>query len=536
MKNLYRVSAILAAAALAAPLLRTAGRAAERPFILTKRDSRRSAPRAQDRDVITAAGLSLSVRDGRVRVDEMLARSNAGIGELQPADSVFYRNAKGILKARRRLFKTGLRRGDVLRYLNGHEIASLADAARALGDWEPGVRLGAVVGGPRTRVLSSRLHPVELPLPRKPEDLTFRERRIRDSHLADAHDPGRIPPLTAAAFTIGTGEPIWLNFPEGIPKSVRTGDILEGRTSTPMCTDAKLDFIAIPQGSRVWARAVSVRYEGAVTLVRLHIHKIRPVDGKTYPLSAMLTDVSGGGALLRISKGGTIVAASPETAGLLVGPDTHLQARLLEPLTLFERASFFLAGPGLWFRTAGKAKRQVFEVTHVIPGRSAERAGVRKGDQIHYIASKHASSLGFTDGLRHLYGPQGSKIEIRVLQRGSKRFRRVQLVRGVYYKRGLGMRIRPKDGELVVRQVHAGSPAERAGLKEGCVLLKVGDKDLSELDETGKKKLLREELADVKAVTVETPEGRIRTATLKSDWYALPLSVKTSLQKLTFKR
>ncbi|MFA5138899.1 MAG: hypothetical protein WC728_06650 [Elusimicrobiota bacterium] len=487
-----------------------------------------AAPSA-DRDILTSAGFILEETPGGLRILRTLPQSAAD--EMAETGTAFYRTSDGGLTSKARLVSSGLRQGDVLLYLNGRPTEMIASAARALRQWQPGTRLSAIVSRSGSIIgFSTRLPAPEIGEKRDASLLTRREAALQETLLEEAGDPSRRPPLRASAFRIGANERLWVRFPKGILKTVREDDILEGEVSTPVSGDSSLDFIAIPQGSRVWAQVLAAREDDSVYFVKLHIYKLQPVGGHIYPVSVILTDTSGDRSLLRVSAGGTIVAAPSDDDPAVAKGDRHFQAKLLKPVTLYEPDSFYRAGPGLWFKTVREGKAFAFEVTHVIPDRAADKAGIRKGDRITLVAGRSAANVGFSEGIGLLYGAPGTPVEVQVQYSEGKGRERVQLVRGVRYATGWGLTASVTDGAVFVSAVQAGSPSDKAGLKEGVKLLRVDEQDLAALSGQGLSSLLESGLSGKKTLTVQTAGGKPQRVNLSDASFPIPIPAPTKLE------
>lgn len=482
-----------------------------------------------DRDVLTSAGFVLEEAPGGLRILRVLPNSAAD--EMAETGTAFYRASDGGLTAKMRLVSSGLRPGDVLLYLNGRPTEMIAGAVRVLRQWQPGARLSAIVSRSGSIIgFSTRLPAPELGEDRDASQLTRREVVLQEAILKEANDPGRRPPLRASAFRIGANERLWVRFPKGVPKAVREGDILEGEVSTPVSGDSNLDFIAVPQGSRIWAQVLAAREDDSICFVRLHIYKMQPVGGHIYPVSAILTDTSGDHSLLRVSAGGTIVAAPSEDDPAVAKGDRHFQAKLLKPVTLYEPDSFYRAGPGLWFKSVREGKNLSFEVTHVIPGRAAYKAGIRKGNRITLVAGRSPANVGFSEGIDLLYGAPGTPVEVQVQRSEGKGRERVQLVRGVRYATGWGLTAAISDGAVVVSAVQTDSPSDKAGLQEGVKLLRIDEQDLATLAGQDLSNLLNSGLSGRKTLTVQTAGGKTRQVTLSDAPFPVPIPPPTKLE------
>lgn len=419
----------------------------------------------------------------------------------------------------------GLRTGDTLLYFNDRRLESSRDLdeALALGPARQSavaLRSGEVVG------LKSPSEPLAPPSARTARELAPAERRTQKSLLEEAgrQTPETLKALKTPAFRILGGETLWVAFPKGIPLSISPGDVVEGETASPMTMDSKLDFAAIPEGSRLWAQAVSVQEQesGAVKVVRLHIHKLQLAGGHAYRCSARLLDSGDGQPLLRISKGGSIVAGPVESSPHLAEPGSSFQIRFLQPLTLNESADFFKAGPGLWLRSSGGGTRS-FEISHVIPKRSADEAGLKEGDRVLSVDGRGADRLSFHEAVGLLYGPSGSSVELQVLRQGASKSESVRLRRGMLYRSGLGMSVRREGDSVFVKKVVPDSPAEKAGIREGDLLPLIGARETGTMGEADLRAALKEDLSGDNSLTVQTPGKPARKVPLQRGSFATPL-------------
>ncbi|MDD5658208.1 MAG: PDZ domain-containing protein, partial [Elusimicrobia bacterium] len=153
---------------------------------------------------------------------------------------------------------------------------------------------------------------------------------------------------------------------------------------------------------------------------------------------------------VKVSAGGTLVVGEPvrdEAAprrgrALLLEPDTRLRLEFDASATIFEPPQFYLAGPGLWIRSQDTDAGRRFEVTHVIPGRSAEKEGLRVGDILTAIDGRSSAKLEFEDALARLYGRPGSRLKVTV-EKPSAKPRTLELKRGVVYKDGVETPVAP---------------------------------------------------------------------------------------------
>lgn len=418
----------------------------------------------------------------------------------------------------------GMAPGDAVLSLGGAGPASAAKAAEALRSAPAGTRLSAVVvRGRSVERLGSPPSDPEVPSARSADRLTPHEKGLAEAHLkqADERAPEILRALRSPSFTVPAGERVWVRFPEGLSKLAEQGDILEARTSTGLTTDSNLDFLAVPHDSAVWFQVLSARDSGPARVLRLQAFKIRLAGGRTYPCSAVVEAVSGSQDLLRVSPGGSVVGAAEEGEALLADETRNFHIRFLEPWTLHEPDAFFPAGPGLWLKSSGTPERRRFEITHVIAERSAAAAGLRVGDQVSAIDGRSSERLSFSEATRALYGRAGSSVELTIEDKGGRR--RVRLVRGVLQRKGLGLSWRWEEEGPVVTRVFAGSPAERAGLREGARLLRLGSRTARSLGEPGLRAAFRGDLTGQDALTFQVPGKEPRTAELRRDWVAYPL-------------
>ncbi|MFA6091655.1 MAG: PDZ domain-containing protein [Elusimicrobiota bacterium] len=422
--------------------------------------------------------------------------------------------------------RLGLRPGDILTHFNGRRIRSSAELSEELAALPAGTRAGAVVlrSGRAVALQESLSIPSENPS--RDPSLTSREKRIQEEHLQEAERqvPSTVKTFKSPSFRIAAGETLWIRFPKGIPHTAAEGDILEAETATPMSTDASLDFLAVPSGSRLWLQAVSVKDSGRDILLRLHAYKIALADGHVYPCSAQLTDVSGDQSLLRMSRGGTLVAAPSEGSPLLASADRSYLLRFLQPLTIYESRGYYLAGPGLWFKSPQTEGVRSFEVTRVVENRSAEQAGIRLGDRVLSVGGKSVEKLGFQEAVSRLYGPQGSSVDVRLLRGGlGGRGETVSLRRGANYRSGLGLTVRREGNSILVKKVLPGSPAAKAGLCEDDVLLLLGEANAASLSDAELRAKLKEDLAGANAPVFKLKGGSERKVPLTRGEFAAPI-------------
>ncbi|MEK7746960.1 MAG: PDZ domain-containing protein, partial [Elusimicrobiota bacterium] len=419
----------------------------------------------------------------------------------------------------------GLRAGDTLLYLNDRKLTSPSDLDGAFSLVRARhsavvLRAGEVSG------LRSASEPLAPASPRSARELSPAQRRAQEELLEEAakQAPQTLQGLKTPSFRVLGGETLWLRFPKGIPSSIAEGEVFEGETAAPMTMDSKLDFSAIPEGTRVWAQAVSVQEQegGAVKVVRLHLFKLLLAGGHAYPCSARLLDSGDGQPLLRVSKGGSLVAGPVESSPYLAEPGSFFQIRFLQTLTLHESAGFFKAGPGLWLRSSGGGSRS-FEISHIIPKRSADEAGLKAGDRVLSVDGRGADRLSFHEAVSLLYGPSGSSVGLQVLRQGSEKSESLSLRRGMFYRTGLGMSVRREGDSVFIKKVVPESPAAAAGIQEGDLLPLIGDRETGALGEAELRAALKEDLWGENGLTVHTPGKSPRKVSLRRGSFATPL-------------
>jgi membrane-associated protease RseP (regulator of RpoE activity) len=291
--------------------------------------------------------------------------------------------------------------------------------------------------------------------------------------------------------------------------------------------DESLDYLVVPPRSAVWAQIVSARASEEAVLIKLHVHKIRLNGGHAYPVSARLTDVSGDHVLTRVSPGGTLVtAARPQgkKRPSLLPPETRYKIELLEPLVMYEGPSFYRSGVGLWFKArAPRPGENVFEVTHVIPKRSAALAGLEPGDHVTYVAGVSAGRLDFPAAIERLYGPAGTDVDVRVRRKGVGREENLSLRRGATHRQDLGFETRPVEGGLQVTQVAEDSPAERAGLKAGDAIVQFGSLPVNELPDKKVREFLAGDLVEENELLVRRGAAPPFRASVRRGWVRVAL-------------
>lgn len=338
----------------------------------------------------------------------------------------------------------GLKAEDELAFLNHAPVASQRDAAAAYRTWAGGSRLSAVARrGLGTARLEGSETAWEPKIERDPARLTRfegdrRDARVLASSAAAAAFVAKAPPLEVP---VAARQSFWMRFPRGIPANASPGDILTGEVTTAVPTGPELDFLALPPRSAVWLKVLDVSSDGDTRQLRLLAFKIKPAGGRAYAVPARLTAVSGDQKLSRVSPGGLLVVADPVPGPNgktprqkhLLDAAARVKVELLAPMPLAEGPKFFRAGPGIWIRTKETPEGRRFEVSHVIPGRSADKAGLKVGQMLVGIGGKPSRDLEFEAALEALYGAPGSNVELKVLKAPDAKPEPLQLKRGISF-------------------------------------------------------------------------------------------------------
>lgn len=338
----------------------------------------------------------------------------------------------------------GLKPGDELAYLQSGPAGSRAEAAAGFRSWSSGTRLSAVLRRDLRLVTAEALESSWEPaLSRSPDALSPLEQVLRQRRLENSTSTARelVDKAPSIEVVVPARQSFWLRFPRGLPADAAPGLILQAEVTTAVTTGPELDFMALPPGSAVWVKVLDASSAGETRQVRLLVFKLRPRNGQIYGVSGRLTAISGDQKLSRVSSGGTLVVAEPVPAPgrrpkarwNLLNPSDRVKVELLEPLTLAEAPGFYLAGPGLWVRTKDTPAGRRFEISHVIAGRAAERAGLRVGHELLGISGKRAEHLEFQNALELLYGRPGSRVSVRALRNPQGKPESIELERGVSY-------------------------------------------------------------------------------------------------------
>jgi len=342
----------------------------------------------------------------------------------------------------------GLAPRDRLVFLNAYPVRSPAESADAWLGWNPNLRPWAVVLRGLSTVPLQSQHPDEEPaFKRGPKDLSAQEAQLQAVRLGRVFQSAQAefaqaPPMQVS---IPTGQVLWIRFPAGIPETVATGDILEGEATMAVASDANLDFLCLPPRSSVSGKVLQAAASAGTRTLRIHFFKAALAGGHVIPISARLADAAGEQRMVKVSPGGTLVVGEPVVTAaqkkrkgpaVLLEPAVRLRLELAEPAAITEPPQFYAAGPGLWIRTKETEAGRQFELTHVIPGRSAEKAGLRVGDVLTAIAGRSTAKLEFGDALAALYGAPGSRLKVTV-QKPAAKAETFELKRGVSYKDGV---------------------------------------------------------------------------------------------------
>ncbi|MBI5240280.1 MAG: hypothetical protein HY926_07385 [Elusimicrobia bacterium] len=342
----------------------------------------------------------------------------------------------------------GLAPEDRLVSLNGAPVRSRSDARAAWRRWDGGLRLwGVVRRGLRVLELRSRFPDEEPAFARGPKDLSPRESLLRDGLLERSAVSAQAVLAKAPSLPISVParQVLWVRFPKGLPDTVATGDVLQAEVTMAVASDASLDYLCLPPRSTVWGKVLQTSSTEGVRALRIHFFKAALAGGHAVPLSARVLDAAGDQPMVKVSPGGTLVLGEAVSlderkkrrGSLILRPDVRLRLELAEPVTVMEPPRFYPAGAGLWIRTAESETGRAFEVTHVIPGRSAEKAGVRVGDLLREIAGRSTSDMDFGDALAALYGKPGSLFKVAVRKPGAEKPLTLELKRGVQFKDGV---------------------------------------------------------------------------------------------------
>ncbi|MDD5627496.1 MAG: PDZ domain-containing protein [Elusimicrobia bacterium] len=342
----------------------------------------------------------------------------------------------------------GLAAGDRLAILDGTPIRSRGEAAQAWLAWDPALRLWAAARrGLQVVDLQSRPPAEEPAFARGRRDLSAREAAVKERLLQRAALSARMALAQAPSLQVSVParQALWIRFPDGLSGNVATGDILTGEVTMAVASDASLDFLCVPPRSTVWGKVLHASQSDGVRSVRIHFFKAALAGGHTIPISARPTDAAGEQPLVKVSPGGSLVIGEPPAAeparkrrgAPLLDPDMRLRLELDLPVVVTEPPRFYPAGAGLWIKTKETESGRAFEVSIVVPGRSAEKAGLRVGDLLTSIAGRAAAKMDFAEALAALYGAPGSVFKASALKPGAEKPVTFELKRGVFYKDGV---------------------------------------------------------------------------------------------------
>ena len=342
----------------------------------------------------------------------------------------------------------GLAVQDRLAFLNGASVRSRGDAAQAWLGWDPALRLWAVAWrGLQVVDLQSRFPEEDPAFVRGPREISPHETALKEGFLERSAQSAQTvlaqaPPLQVS---VPAKQVLWIRFPEGLPDTVSTGDILAGEVTMAVASDASLDFLCLPPRSTVWGKVLQTSVADETRALRIHFFKASLAGGHVIPISARLTDAAGEQPLVKVSPGGTLVLGEPVSldpkrkrrGARILEPDVRLRLELTGPITVTEPPQFYPAGAGLWIKTKDTETGRVFEVTHVIPSRNAEKAGVRVGDLLTAIGGRTTAQMDFGEALAALYGAPASLFKVTMLKPGAAKTVTLELKRGVFYKDGV---------------------------------------------------------------------------------------------------
>jgi hypothetical protein len=342
----------------------------------------------------------------------------------------------------------GLRDGDRLAWFDGSAVRSRGDAAQAWLRWDPALRLWAVARrGLQVVDLQSRFPQEEPAFVRYPRELSARETVLKEGLLERAARSAQAVLAQAPSLQVSVParQVLWIRFPDGLTDTVGTGDILAGELTMAVAGDASLDFLCLPPRSTVWGKVLQTTAAKGTRALRIHFFKASLAGGHVIPISARMTDAAGAQPLLKVSPGGTLVLGEPASldpkklrrGARILEPDARLRLELTEPVTVTEPPQFYPAGAGLWIKTKDTETGRVFEVTHVIPARNAEKAGLRVGDVLTAIGGRATGKMDFGEALAALYGAPGSFLKVTALKPGADEPVTYELKRGVFYKDGV---------------------------------------------------------------------------------------------------
>ncbi len=425
MKRLFALI-LIASCAFAANAARTGA----------KRPARKSATKTQSPKAPTAATATPPLAASPESLDE-IALFGLGAGLTAQDDGLVVASVRPGSRAD----SAGLRAGDRLLRVDG-TVSSRAAVAAQLRAWTPGTRLALVV----RRGLE--IHPLETaPVPpardyaRGGRDMSEHEKVLAAERSAQAVSEGRAAVKASGPLSVAirADQNLWTRFPKGLPTGLKKGDEITAEAATGLTVDATLDFLAVPPGSKLRARVLDAVDDGQTRTLRLAFYALDLNGGGTYTTLGAATAVSGDQRMARVIAGGTFVAAAPLPDAKRRAPvpaldaDARLRVRLLEPLVIDEPPSYWRAGPGLWVKTVEDEGRRLFEVTHVIAGRSAETAGLKVGERLDAIGGRSSEKMDFAEAIDRLYGAPGSDIEVSVIRGKSQT---LKLTRGLRWSNG----------------------------------------------------------------------------------------------------
>ncbi|MBI4677117.1 MAG: PDZ domain-containing protein [Elusimicrobia bacterium] len=307
----------------------------------------------------------------------------------------------------------GLAAGDKLTHLGPLPVRTRAEAQERMRGLPTEGRLSAVViRGLVTQILAGKPQPAAPPATRGPDEISAHEVLLKEGRLASVQSDAEAAVRNAPPqeFRLAAGQTLWIRFSKGVAANAGPGDIVQGEATTAICTDQSLDFLSLPPKTVFWAKVLDAAGPAQTANLRLFFFKMKLNGGSFYPIAARVADISGDSRLVRVTPGGTIVLAPGQT----VHSDMKVKIELLEPVTLVEPPGFYSTGVGLWIKS--REDGPGFRISHIIPGRAAEAAGLQPGDVIMSIDGAKASAFDFASAVSAIYGRQESEVKLGVVR------------------------------------------------------------------------------------------------------------------------
>ncbi|MCK4244657.1 MAG: PDZ domain-containing protein [Candidatus Omnitrophica bacterium] len=165
-------------------------------------------------------------------------------------------------------------------------------------------------------------------------------------------------------------------------------------------------------------------------------------------------------------------------------------------------------------------KERGLTITNVSPGQPADKVGLKPGDRIVAIEGKSIRYTGLSEAIKKMAGQAGIPLDLTIT-------RKVRIVRGGYKKikadpslvlpvvkeeeiAGIGVQIvLTSKGPKVVNVLYR-SPAEKAGLKRGDLLVRIDEKPVRGLSSKESTKLLKGEVGSIVQTAIERDISLIR--------------------------